>query len=253
MTLITFYANQEFAVVAADRWLIYPNQTLKEKDRTKLLAWTAGVVFGFTGPEVLAEGRAHIPTLEWLAKRILEHEATGTLDCDVLADTLNQQRFRNVADKRLAFGGVGFFNRTDPRWILITNMHNEDGSVSDSALPSFRSSVSKFEGELFTTLGNQLSPSAKHMLDEGMPSARSNPDAVSHLLAGAIEKSASKRVGEQALVVILRRSKGYSFEVVTPGRNRPGITVDIASPLLVGNGGIVAMPPQQMRRSPRVS
>jgi hypothetical protein len=49
VTLIVFFATEDRLVVAADRRLTYPDKSIAENDRTKLLTWCGGMTFGFTG------------------------------------------------------------------------------------------------------------------------------------------------------------------------------------------------------------
>ena len=148
------------------------------------------LIFGFTGQAFLRRGRdSRTPTLRWLAHELAEQEQTGVLDLDQIVDSLSRQRLPSGSD-RLAIGALGFFER-QPLSILISNMHDEDGSVRSQRLPRFQFRVAGYEGEFFKSLGGGLSRCAREMLEQRMPSARSNPEAVAQLLAGAIERSST--------------------------------------------------------------
>lgn len=251
MTLIALYANQDFAVVAADRRITYPDRSIYENDRTKLLAWGSGLVFGFTGQALLVRGREQVPTLEWLAHEISSRETAGSVDFNAIAEKLDRQRF--LASRRLAIGAVGFVSG-NPIWLLISNMHNQEG-VTETPARRFNLVHGSFNKEFFKTLGGNLSQTARDLLESRMPSVRDQPEAVRELLAGAIERSSNALVGDQALTVSFYRDplrqQGFICDLVTPGMNRPGVLTDFAMPLFVNAGAVTTMPPQQLRRAGR--
>ena len=250
MTLIAFHINQEIAVVAADRRLTYPDRSIFENDRTKLLAWSSGLVFGFTGQAFLMRGREQIPTLEWLAHEIATQGAAGAVYLGTVAERLSRQNLP-AASARLAIAGVGFLAGA-PSAVLISNMHDDEGAVTAEAAKRFKATKWDVHGEFFKTLGGELSPSAKDMLRSSMPAIRNNPSAVAEVFAGVIEHSSGALVGDQALVVTFHRDTtrgvGFLCDLVTPNMGRPGVVVDFAIPIFVDGGTIMTMPPQRLRR-----
>ena len=253
VTLIVFSATEDLLVVAADRRLTYPDKSIAENDRTKLLTWCGGLVFGFTGQALLTENRRPEPSLLWFARRIAEQEQAGVLDFPKIAAALDRQSFP-AGSQRLAFGGMGFVNNK-PTMALVTNMHDDEGSVLATRLPKFRAVLATFSGTLLRTLGGALSPAASDLVRTRLPVVRDDPSAVAEVLAGAIERSTSDYIGDQALVVTLQREPApgsFLFDVVTPDLSRrPAVTVDFASPIFVCRGAIMQMPNQPARRAPK--
>ena len=159
-------------------------------------------------------------------------------------------------EKRLAFAGVGYNDKGEITYILISNMHSDDGDLLPEARDKFiyvidnppRLGEVRCVGiEVPTKAGSDL---IKRLQRSHSPSGKLPSMArVQDMLAGAIEASAGDFVSDTALITILKKGGDAQFDVVTPGA-KPGQTVDVASPYALFRGGtIMVMPSQQLRRA----
>jgi hypothetical protein len=161
-------------------------------------------------------------------------------------------------EKRLAFAGVGYNAAGEITFVLISNMHSDDGEALPEARDEFMCVIDnpprlgevRCVGiEMPNNAGNDLIERLlrSHRPGQKLPSM----DRVQNMLAGAIEASAGDFVSDTALITILTKDGDAQFDVVTPGA-KPGQTVDVASPYALFQGGtIMVMPSQRLRRAKR--
>jgi hypothetical protein len=251
MTLVLVYANTDFVTIAADRRITTSTGGLMDDTFTKTAIIYNRFIFGFTGLAQIGTGRH---TMEWLVKTIASQNG-------LYPDKLAQAAATEVAKlhipskwKRLAFAGVGYDESDKLTYVLITNMHDAAGAVLAQATDTFRVFVDKpAVRSTIRAIGQPLPKSVQRSLLTSLRSSHHDNlpsiDAVHAMLAGAIEKAASKTVSSTALLTSLKRTGGGTFDVVTPN-SKPGQTVSLASPfILFPNGAIVTMPQQMLRRS----
>lgn len=251
MTLILAYSNLEFVAMAADRKITRAGIP-EDDDRTKTLIW-GRVIFGFTGLADLGRRGQH--TMEWLAHKLVGY---GTdFETNELAQSLTSVvRITPVVpeDKGLTILGVGYQSERIV-YILISNMYSEHwqrlanpGSTFRASIvyPEVRSTIRAAGIRMPPNVLNDLKSRLRRTHQDRLPSQ----ETVSAILAGAIQASAGRYVGDTALITTATSSGEAVFDVVTP-KSKPGQTVDVASPYFVSSGMVMVLPPQRMRRSLR--
>ncbi|MBI1376090.1 MAG: hypothetical protein GC157_01185 [Frankiales bacterium] len=255
MTLIAFYANRDFAVVAADRRVTLPDGTIKEDSYTKLLTWDGGLVFGLTGAAYLNVSGQQVRSIDWLAKDLAASALAGSarrLDLAAVTKRLNRVALRNPR-RKLAFAGIGFLDRR-PTLALISNMHMADGTIRSHPARLFVATSLQDYHEEFFTLGVPPSQASLDLLHKAIPKVRSNPMAVAQVLVGFIKRSSGPVVGQECLVVWLHSDAtvddAFYCDVLGPGI-RPGALVNFAMPVGVMGSGVSHIHPQPLRRSRR--
>ena len=260
MTLVLAYANPEFVIIAADRKIRTKDGSFEDSKFTKSALLYNQYLASFTGLAQLGSAKH---TMEWFVRTAAQ--VPDTIDLNHIADEATKAVRKVRADKeskRLAFLLVGHSPAGEIAYILITNMHADPVNLPDGRevkeLPEARD---KFIWVVETppvkqkirTIGWPMPDTAnRNMLQRLNATHVTKPpsmDTVKDILAGAIEESAGDFISDTALITILKRGGDVLFDVVTPG-SKPGQTVDLASPYILGPGGsIMVMPNQQLRRA----
>ncbi len=255
MTLVLAYANQEFVTIAADRRITKTDGTFGEDAFTKVAVVYNQFLVSFTG---LAELGPAKQTMEWFVNTAAKFPSNFDFGgiAEEATKAVNSVRTTRKA-KRLAFAGVGYDDKRRITYVLISNMHSEDGDALAEARDTFTCFIDHPPriGEL-RCVGLQIPKEAGHELLERLDSSHGEKlpsiNRVQKILAGAIAASAGKYISRTALVVSLKSDgSGAQFDVVTPS-SKPGQVVDIASPyVLFRDGSIKVMPNQRLRRAKR--
>jgi hypothetical protein len=135
VTLVIAYANTEFVTIAADRRIRKTDGSFIDDTFTKTAVVYNRFLFGFTG---LAQLGPDEQTMEWFVKTAAKFPTC--LDVDGIADEATKavNGLQTTKEhKRLAFAGVGYDDKGQITYVLISNMHSDDGEILTQARAKF--------------------------------------------------------------------------------------------------------------------
>ncbi len=254
MTLVLAYANEDFVTIAVDRRVASVRSGKPVDDNfTKSAVVFNQFLVSFTGLAQIGPDRH---TMEWFVKvaaRNLSGFAMGEI-ADEATRVVKHIRAKRC-EKMLAFVAVGYDDEGRITYGLISNMHADNGEVLTECRDDFICRIDHpLQKATIRRIGQYVPAIAAQDLEERLWATHGEVlpgiDTVEQILAGAIEASASKWISDTALITTLFRDSGRArFDVYQPNAKR-GQIIDVASPyVLFGDGSIVVMPNQRLRRA----